>query len=179
MSLHVCEWAYLSEKAYERLHTLCLFTITCLFVLWLMFVCSVTNISIFWTKQLADQQPGDKVKDRHIISVPFTQQCYSWDCGLACVSMILRSVHISSRFLVMAHTHLHRLCLFCRICIWISHTPCCVSLISYSSSCLFDLIAHVAFEYIISHAVFYGPHGQSCVWWVLHRVFCLTQSRRH
>ncbi|BFZ18601.1 hypothetical protein BsWGS_21640 [Bradybaena similaris] len=38
----------------------------------------------------SDQQPLEKVKNRHIISVPFIQQCYSWDCGLACVSMILR-----------------------------------------------------------------------------------------
>ncbi|XP_059141692.1 protein GUCD1-like [Physella acuta] len=31
-----------------------------------------------------------KPKEKHVVSVPFVNQCYSWDCGLACVSMILR-----------------------------------------------------------------------------------------
>jgi hypothetical protein len=38
----------------------------------------------------SDKQAVEEAKDCHIISVPFVQQCYSWDCGLACVSMILR-----------------------------------------------------------------------------------------
>ncbi|XP_055862280.1 protein GUCD1-like isoform X1 [Biomphalaria glabrata] len=32
-------------------------------------------------------------KDKHVISIPFVNQCYTWDCGLACVSMILRMLN--------------------------------------------------------------------------------------
>ncbi|RUS71373.1 hypothetical protein EGW08_020869 [Elysia chlorotica] len=31
-------------------------------------------------------------KDYHLVFVPGVHQCYSWDCGLACVSMVLRSL---------------------------------------------------------------------------------------
>ncbi|GFS23860.1 guanylyl cyclase domain containing protein GUCD1 [Elysia marginata] len=32
------------------------------------------------------------VKEYHLVIVPNVQQCYSWDCGLACVSMVLRAL---------------------------------------------------------------------------------------
>ncbi|KAK3750065.1 hypothetical protein RRG08_018362 [Elysia crispata] len=31
-------------------------------------------------------------EDYHIVHVPGVHQCYSWDCGLACVSMVLRAL---------------------------------------------------------------------------------------
>ncbi|KAK7088316.1 protein GUCD1-like [Littorina saxatilis] len=38
--------------------------------------------------------PGD---DRKVIEVPHVRQCYSWDCGLACVSMVLQHYDIPSK----------------------------------------------------------------------------------
>ncbi|GFO13681.1 protein gucd1 [Plakobranchus ocellatus] len=29
---------------------------------------------------------------QHLLSVPLVNQCYSWDCGLACVCMVLRTL---------------------------------------------------------------------------------------
>ncbi|KAH9515164.1 guanylyl cyclase domain-containing protein 1 [Bulinus truncatus] len=49
--------------------------------------------------KLTSFQGGDQVlpatdfKDKHVIAVPFVNQCYTWDCGLACVSMILRMLN--------------------------------------------------------------------------------------
>ncbi|XP_005103474.1 protein GUCD1 [Aplysia californica] len=37
-----------------------------------------------------DSGASPELKERHVVSVPYVQQCYHWDCGLACVSMILQ-----------------------------------------------------------------------------------------
>lgn len=34
---------------------------------------------------------------RHIVDLPHVEQCYTWDCGLACLSMVLRYFDIPSQ----------------------------------------------------------------------------------
>lgn len=56
--------------------------------------------------------PGVSFSKSHYIDVPHVQQLYNWDCGLACVSMVLRTLGIG-------HGDIHQLAeLCCTRSIW-------------------------------------------------------------